>query len=141
MALITVIGNITRELELKYTQAGKPMVQFSVADNVSKDKTIFFDCAAFDALAERIVKFFKKGKPIIAIGKLDTREYQGKDGTTKTSLSIVVSDFSFLPMSNKAEGDKPADPYNSPASAPAASPAQQATEAAMPDLVDPFRDQ
>ena len=140
MAYIQITGNITREVELKYTQAGKPMVQISIADNVSKEKTNFFDCAAFGDVAEKIAKFFKKGRPISVIGKFDTREYVNKEGVNKMSLSVVVSDFSFLPMSNKAEGDKPADPYNAPASAPAqAQPA--ANEPEVPDYNDPFASQ
>ncbi|MEI7834717.1 MAG: single-stranded DNA-binding protein, partial [bacterium] len=83
---ITVCGNITRDPELRYTQTGKPVTSFGVADNRSKDKTIFFDCSAFDDMAERIVKYFKKGKPIFVSGTLDQRTYTGKDGVERTSL-------------------------------------------------------
>lgn len=107
MALNKVIlmGRITHHLELKQTTSGKAVLSFSIAvDRYSKDeneKTAdFFNCVAWDRQAEFISKYFDKGRLIALVGKLQTRSYEGKDGTKKTVTEIIVDNAEFT-------GEKP----------------------------------
>lgn len=108
-----IMGNLTRDVELKYTQANKPVCQFSIAhnskykagDGTMKEDVIFLDCEAWNATAENIAKFFTKGKPILVEGFLKQESWTGKDGTKKTKIKLKVERFHFC-GGNK--GDAPA---------------------------------
>lgn len=102
---VIIMGRITHHLELKQTSSGKAVLSFSIAvDRYSKDeneKTAdFFNCVAWDKQAEFISKYFDKGRLIALVGKLQTRSYEGKDGTKKTATEIIVDNAEFT-------GEKP----------------------------------
>lgn len=102
---VIIMGRITHHLELKQTSSGKAVLSFSIAvDRYSKDeneKTAdFFNCVAWDKQAEFISKYFDKGRLIAIVGKLQTRSYEGKDGTKKTATEIIVDNAEFT-------GEKP----------------------------------
>jgi single-strand DNA-binding protein len=150
MNSITICGNMTRDPELRTTQSGKPLVNFGVADNRNKDKTLFFDCTAFDDVAQRILKYFKKGKPIFLSGTFDTREYVGRDGVQRLSLQVVVTSWDFVNVSrpeNAAAGtpapNRTTQPVNSMRGeeAPYADADAPPEFTDLPDITDPFADQ
>ena len=102
---VIIMGRITHHLELKQTNSGKAVLSFSIAvDRYSKDeneKTAdFFNCVAWDKQAEFIGKYFDKGRLIALVGKLQTRSYEGKDGTKKMATEIIVDNAEFT-------GEKP----------------------------------
>ncbi len=155
---ITVCGNITRDPELRYTTTGKPVTSFGVADNRTKDRTIFFDCSAFDDIAERIVKYFKKGRPIFVSGTLDQRPYTGKDGVERTSLSVTIHSWDFVNVGGQGPGaagggqqpqqggynnNSGVNPYEAGNNRPAPTPppAPPMPDVDIPDIQDPFADQ
>jgi single-strand DNA-binding protein len=142
--IITVIGRIGRDPEYNFTPKGVPAIKFSVADDRQKDAnggavTQWFNCSAYDQLAELLNKYFTKGKPIIVTGKLDVRSYNKKDGTPAYSLDLRVSGFDFVPFSEKKDGEehnKFADPQEQePPPEYAGRPVS-----AGPDYVDPGPD-
>ncbi len=94
----TIIGNLTREPELRYTNGGQAVASFGVAvtrswKNGSGEKqeaTSFFDVSCWQSLAENAAASLTKGSRVIVTGRLETREYEAKDGTKRTAFQIVA---------------------------------------------------
>lgn len=101
------MGRLTKDPELKTTPSGKAVTSFSVAvDNGYGDnkKTSFIDCVAWEKRAETICKTLKKGSLIGIEGRIETRNYEDKNGNNRKAVEIVISDFHF------AESKKDSDP-------------------------------
>lgn len=97
---VTLLGRITHSMELKKTPAGKSVLNFQIAvdrkyTNGQEKATDFLDCVAWNATAEFIYKYFKKGEMIALIGEVQTREYESSDKKKRKVVEIMVSDASF----------------------------------------------
>jgi len=98
---ITVIGNLTRDPELKYTPAGTAVCTFSIATNRSwttndgqtKEEVQYHRVVAWQKLAELCGKLLNKGRKVFAEGRMTYRTYTGKDGIQRTIAEIVLDDF------------------------------------------------
>jgi single-strand DNA-binding protein len=123
-----LIGNFGADPELKYTDDGRAVSNFSLATNeVYFDKktgekqelTEWHRIVAFGKLAETIAEYFKKGSPIYLEGKIQTREYSGEKGERRWSTSIVMNFFKFLGSNGKRRQPGP-DPeeYDQPKGSP-----------------------
>lgn len=119
---VILIGNLTRDPEVRYTQSGKAVANVSIATNESyknKDtverveKPEYHRVTFFDKLAEIVGQYLKKGSKIYLEGKLQTRKWQDKDGQDRYTTEIVGSEMKM--MSGKGDGESRAAP------APAAS--------------------
>jgi single-strand DNA-binding protein len=119
---VILIGNLTRDPEVRYTQSGKAVANVSIATNESyknKDtgerveKPEYHKVTFFDKLAEIVGQYLKKGSKIYLEGKLQTRKWQDKDGQDRYTTEIVGSEMKML--GGKSEGESRAAP------APAAS--------------------
>lgn len=98
----TIIGNLTREPELRFTQSGVPMLSFSVAVNKNKKnkqngewekETSYFDCVAFNENAENVASSCTKGSRVIVIGYLQQRTWEDKDtGANRSKVELVVDE-------------------------------------------------
>jgi single-strand DNA-binding protein len=101
---VLIIGNLTRDPELRYTPQGTAVVTFSVATNrqwktesgESKDSAEFHRIVAWDKLAEICGKMLKKGMRVYVEGRLQTRNWQAQDGAQKSTTEIVISDMLML---------------------------------------------
>ena len=97
---VTLIGNLTRDIEMRSTQGGMQVAKFGLAINrKSKDQetTCFVDCTAFDKSAELLHRYVRKGSPLFVEGRLEFSTWEAKDGGGKRSkLSVVVENFQFL---------------------------------------------
>lgn len=94
---ITVIGNVGRDPELKYSASGTAVTKFSVADTTGKDdtkKTVWHDVIVFKEQAEHVAASVRKGTRVVVTGRLDKSEYTGKDGVKKQRVEIVADDVS-----------------------------------------------
>lgn len=106
-AIIT--GNITRDPEMRSTNAGSGVCSFSVAVNRtyrdasgnSKEEVSFLDCSAWGKTGETIAKYAKKGNAILVSGRLSQRSWEDKTGNKRSSVEIVVEDFNFLGNGNR----------------------------------------
>jgi len=102
--LCQFIGNITKELELKFMPNGDGVLNFSIACNDDyKDKNgievkqaNFIDCVAFRKPAELIGKYCSKGSKLYVSGKQKTRKWQDKEGNNRYSTEINIDNFQFL---------------------------------------------
>jgi single-strand DNA-binding protein len=96
------IGRTTKDLELKKTTSGTSVVSFSLA--VNRDykgddgeiKSDSFNIVAWQEKAENLVKYVKKGHRVALDCRAETRQYDDKDGTTRTVVEFVVNSFEFL---------------------------------------------
>jgi single-strand DNA-binding protein len=95
--IITVVGNIATEPELRFTPGGKAVCGFTVAQTPrTKDgdqwvdgTTTWLRCSVWDKYAENVAESLQKGHRVIVQGRLSTREYE-KDGEKRTSLELQV---------------------------------------------------
>ena len=98
---VIVMGRITADLELRQTPNGVSVLNFSIAVNrpfVEKNgerATDFFNVVAWQMRAEFIAKYFKKGSLILVDGRLESREYVDKNGTTQRVVEIIAENVSF----------------------------------------------
>jgi len=92
---ITVVGNLTRDPELRFTQSGKPTVTLGLAVNRRyqvngewQEQTSYMNVVAWDQLAENIAASLTKGSRVLVTGRLDVREYEARDGGKRTAVGI-----------------------------------------------------
>ncbi|MFA5770154.1 MAG: single-stranded DNA-binding protein [Patescibacteria group bacterium] len=98
---IVLIGNLTRDPELKYTPAGTAVCTFSIATNRSwttndgqiKEEVQYHRVVAWQKLAELCGKLLNKGRKVFAEGRMTYRTFTGKDGILRTIAEIVLDDF------------------------------------------------
>lgn len=98
---VILIGNITADPELKQTQSGTSVCSFNIAINrYSKEpdakKVDFFTVVAWQAKAEFVSRYFKKGSGIVIVGRLENREWTDKQGNKRTAVEVVADEVSFV---------------------------------------------
>jgi len=106
---IQLIGRVGADPELRFTTDGTAVAQFNLATTKSwkkngekQEKTTWHKIIAWRKLAEIIGQYVHKGSLIYVEGKMQSREYDGKDGTTKKVTEIVLNDMKML--GGKSEG-------------------------------------
>ncbi len=106
MNSVILIGNMTRDPELKYTQSSKAVANFTLAVNRpwKTDDVDFIRCQVWAAPAENTVKYCSKGSKVAVSGRLQVRNYEDKDGTKKTIAEVVADRVQFLD-SKKQQND------------------------------------
>ncbi len=94
---ITLLGRLTKDPELKYSQSGKAFTKFSIAvtREFNRDEADFINCIAWDKRAETICEYLRKGRRIALQGRLNVRQYE-KDGETKWITEVIVDKFDFI---------------------------------------------
>lgn len=112
---VNIMGNLTRDPELKYTPSGKTVCSLSIANNrvyTSKgEKTAevsYFDVEVWGAAAENCSKYLTKGSGIIVEGRLRQDRWE-KDGKTQSRVRIIANNIHFMPKKTGASsGAQPA---------------------------------
>lgn len=104
---ITLLGRLTKDPELKYSQSGKAFTKFSIAvtREFNRDEADFINCIAWDKRAETICEYLRKGRRIALQGRLSVRSYE-KDGETKWITEVIVDKFEFVDSSNNDNKEK-----------------------------------
>ena len=125
MNKLFIIGNLTRDPELRTTRDGTPVCSFTVAVNRrfrqnaeagNQPEADFFRVTAWRGLGENCSKYLAKGRKVGVTGTVSVSTYTGSDGTTRATLEVTADDVEFL--SPRGEGGMaPAMPQNVPASA------------------------
>lgn len=117
---VTVAGNLTGDMELRFTPGGQSIATGNIA--VSRryqvngewtEQTSFFKIAVWGKMGENLVQSTSKGTRIIVTGRLEQREYEKKDGTKGSSVEIVAEEAGLSvkwdpAQSMRAEREKPA---------------------------------
>lgn len=93
----TIMGRFVNDPELRRTNTGKAVASFTIAcDKPGKDNgASFIPCVAWDKTGEFINNYFTKGSPIVIEGRLESRQYETKEGQKRTVLEVVVSQAHF----------------------------------------------
>jgi len=92
------MGRLTRDPELRNTNSGKPVCNFTVAVNAGSGEnqtTDFINCVAWNKMAEFVSDYFSKGKMIIVVGKLQTQSWEDKDGSKRYKTEVFVQEVNF----------------------------------------------
>jgi len=97
-----LIGNLTKDPELRSTQSGKAVATFTIAVNRrfkgqdGERQTDFFPVIAWNQLGEMCGKYLTKGKKVAVVGELQTRSYEDKQGVKRYVTEIVADEVEFL---------------------------------------------
>ena len=95
---IILVGNLTRDPEIRYTQSGKGVTKFTLAVNNprNKEETTFVDIVAWDRLGETCNTYLKKGSNCLVEGRLVIRSYDDKDGNKRKATEVVIDNMQML---------------------------------------------
>jgi single-strand DNA-binding protein len=98
---VFLIGNLTRDPELRYTTSGIPVASFAIAVNRFRRKgeeaeVDFINVVAWRRLAEICGEFLKKGRPVAVEGRLQIRSFTGRDGQKRTMTEVVADNMQML---------------------------------------------
>lgn len=99
-----LIGNLTKDPELKYIPSGKAVCtlrvaateRFKTATGEARESTLFVDVVVWGRSAENCSTYLKKGRPVFVEGRLEIREFDGRDGTKRKATQITASRVQFL---------------------------------------------
>lgn len=132
MNSITITGRLGRDPEVRTTKDDKKVASGSLAVSGYKDSTTWFRLTCWEKLADVMGDYCQKGSRILVRGELSLREYEAKDGTTKTSAEVRVAELILLDGKPRSE-----EPRKEPVRKPASRPAPVALEDFDEDLI-PF---
>lgn len=123
---VTLIGNLTRDPELRYTAKGMAVARLSLAVNrrwkneagEDMEEVTFVECDSWGRQAETLCKYMKKGMPLFVSGRLKLDTWiDKKTGEKKARLGVVIEHFQFLGGGDKRPASAPAPPPDSAAAA------------------------
>lgn len=120
-----IVGNVGRDPELRYTQSGVAVCDFSVAvsrrwmdrsTNENKEETTWFRVSAWRGLAETCNQYVHKGMQIMVAGRVNASAFLGQDGQPRASLELTALDVQFLGRRGEAvdDGGYPSEPDDLP---------------------------
>ena len=110
MNKVILIGNLTRDPELRTTPNGVSVCSFSIAVNrrfanqQGERVTDFFNIITWRGLADNCGKFLAKGRRVAVVGELQTRSFDGRDGTKRYVTEVVADEVEFLSQAQRGEG-------------------------------------
>ena len=101
---VMLIGNLTRDPELKYTPGNQAVCEIGLAvnrkyrtkDNEEREEVTFIDCEAWGKQAEVLKQYMTKGKPLFIEGRLKLDTWEDKDGGKRSKMRVVIENFQFL---------------------------------------------
>ena len=111
-----IIGNLGRDPEMRYTQGGQAVTQFTVAVNRNykdaggewKEETEWFRVVAWGPLAERSAEYLRKGRKVYVEGRLQTRNWEDKDGQKRYTTELIASAVTALDRAREDGAPEPA---------------------------------
>lgn len=110
---IVIEGRLTKQPEVRHTQAGKAVASFSIAcdrdfkDSNGKKATDFFDVVVWGATGERCGEWLYKGYKVTLVGRLQTRDWTDREGNKRKSFEIVAREVHFPPRQQASEPREP----------------------------------
>ena len=113
---IVIMGRLTRDPELRYTQSQTPVASFTLAvdrdfggRDGSEKQTDFIDCVAWRQTAEFVSKYFSKGSMAVVSGRLQIRDWTDRDGGKRRSAEVVADNIYFGESKRRDGGDYRSD--------------------------------
>ena len=114
--VVAIMGRLTADPQMRQTQSGKSVASFRVAvdrgrkDANGQNQTDWLDVVAWENTATFVEKYFPKGSMIAVTGRLQSRNYQDKNGNNRTAIEIVANQVSFC--GEKKQDTKSFQPAN-----------------------------
>ncbi|MDB4775667.1 MAG: single-stranded DNA-binding protein [Phycisphaera sp. TMED9] len=101
---VILIGNLTRDVELRHTPSNQTVAnigmamnrQYQTKDGERREEVTFVDCEAWGRQAEVMAQYLSKGRPVMIQGRLKLDSWQDKEGGNRSKLKVVVENFQFL---------------------------------------------
>lgn len=108
---VFLIGNLTRDPELRYIPSGQAVTTFTVAVNRNytsgsgekKEETSFIRVVVWGRRAEVCNEYLKKGRPVCVEGRLQSRNWEAQDGSKRSAIEVVANNVQFLGRPERAE--------------------------------------
>ena len=111
---VNIIGNLTRDVELRYTTDQKPIARFSIAVNDGygeKQRTSYIPIVVFGKQVENADRYLSKGSKVAVNGRIQTGSYE-KEGRTIYITDIIASNIEFLSAKQSANSERKPDEPN-----------------------------
>lgn len=115
-----MIGNLTKDPELRYTPQGTPVASFRIAVNSrykqaeeSREETLFIDVVTFGKQAETCSQYLNKGKSVLVEGRLQERKWES-DGQQRSKVEVVAQTVRFLTRKTGSEGSGASEGSSAP---------------------------
>ena len=114
---VFLMGNLTRDVELKHTPSDQPVASFGIAvnrryrtrDGEDRDETTFVDCESWGRTAEVMSQYLSKGRPVFLEGRLKLDQWEDREtGKKRSKLRVVVENFQFIDSQRGAARPAPA---------------------------------
>ncbi|HET7744607.1 MAG TPA: single-stranded DNA-binding protein [Gaiellaceae bacterium] len=113
---VVLVGNLTRDPELRHTPSGTPVCSLRLAVNTRRkdetgqwiDKPNYFDITVWGQQGENCAQYLAKGRPVAIDGRLEWREWDAQDGSKRQAVEVVADSVQFLGGRMDAEGGAPA---------------------------------
>ena len=113
---VLLIGNLTRDPEVRMMSSGRPVCNFGLALNRNykdaegnkKEEVTFVDVECFGPRAEAVGRFFSKGRPIFVEGRLKLDQWETKEGDKRSAIRVVLDNFEFVDA-GKSDGPTATD--------------------------------
>jgi single-strand DNA-binding protein len=100
---VFLMGNLTRDVELKKTPSNMSVANVGLAVNrqyrvndENREETTFVDCEAWGRTAEVMGQYLRKGRPVFVEGRLKLDQWQDRDGNNRSKLKVVIDNFQFV---------------------------------------------
>ncbi len=101
---VLLMGNLTRDVQLKSTSGNQSVADIAIAvnrkyklkDGTEREEVTYVDCECWGPRAEVIAKYFSKGKPIFIEGRLKLDSWEDKDGQKRSKMRVMIEDFQFV---------------------------------------------
>lgn len=140
---VFLMGNLTRDIELKHVAGNQAVAEIGLAvnrryktkDGEDREETTFVDCEAWGRTAEVMKQYLSKGRPVFLEGRLKLDQWTDKDGQKRSKLRVVVENFQFIggPASGEGAPSRSNGGFRSNAPSP-----QQEEHVATPEEDIPF---
>ena len=111
---VVLVGNLTRDPELRHTGGGTPVCSLRIAVNTRRkdgatgewtDKPNYFDITVWGNQGESCAQYLSKGRPVAVDGRLEWREWEAQDGTKRQAVEVVAESVQFLGGGRESGGE------------------------------------
>jgi single-strand DNA-binding protein len=124
---VLLMGNLTRDPDVRVMTNGRPLCKFGIALNRSfkdaegnrREEVTFVDIECFGPKAEAVGRFFTKGKPILIEGRLKFDQWETDKGEKRSALRVVLENFEFIDSKQDSAPSQGTKPYEAPKASPA----------------------
>lgn len=100
-----ILGNLTKEVDLRKTKSGKSIAKFTLAVNHTKEEVSYIDVVAWNQTAEFLEKYTKKGQMLYVEGQLKQNRFKDKDGNNRSKHEVTAFTVEILSKAEEKQGD------------------------------------